>query len=92
MNKREREAYERYLRSDMLTLYDAYDRFSRAKEEAWEYCKTLKDQKAGRGLKVIGASTHFFSAGFLYEEDGKPMFMYITHGSDTPVDLSKEGE
>lgn len=44
-------------------------------------------EKRGSWLKVIGANNFYFSAVFEYEEDGKRMFMYITHGSDTPIEL-----
>ena len=85
MNQREKDAYERYTKSHMLSLYDAYGSFSKDKADAWKYCERLKEKKNGKGLKVIGKNGWFFSAGFTYEEDGKPMFMYITHGSDTPI-------
>lgn len=90
MNKRESKAYRMYKSSDMYSLYDAYGRFSRKKAEAWEYCERLCKEKDGRGLKVIGASTSVFSAGFEYEEDGKPMFMYITHTADTPIEIERD--
>lgn len=41
MNKREKEAYERYRKSNIYSLYDAYGTFSKAKEEAWDYCRTV---------------------------------------------------
>ena len=89
MNQRETSAYERYKRSDCYSLYEAYDSYSDAKERAWQYCKDLCCEKNGRGLKVIGHNSNFFSAGFLYEEDEKEMFMFITHGGDYPIEIEK---
>lgn len=87
MNQREWSAYSRYRRSDCYSIHEAYRTCSSKKEEAWEYCRRLRDSKNGRGLKVIGHNSSFFSAGFLYEEDGKEMFMYITHGGDYPIEI-----
>lgn len=89
MNQREADAYRRYRNSDCYSLWQAYDSFSRQKEEAWLYCEDLCQKKNGRGLKVIGHNTSFFSAGFEYEEDGKRMFMYITHGGDYPIEIER---
>ena len=74
--------YERYRKSDNYCLWHVYERFSREKEKAWEYCEELLKKKDGHGLKVIGANTCFFSAGFEFEENGKNKFMYITHAND----------
>lgn len=82
MNKRQKEVYERWLASYDYSLYDAYDRFSEAKAEAWKYCEERKKEKCGHGLKVIGANSCFFSAGFEFEEEGANKFMYITHTDD----------
>lgn len=87
MNARMRKAYESYHRSYMYDLWDAYGRFSPAKSEAWEYCKRLCKKHDGYGLKVIGANTSQFSAGFLFMKDGKEMFMYITKDSDTVAEV-----
>lgn len=90
MNKKMRKAYTSYLMSDRYSLYDAYGSFSKKKAEAWEYCKKLKEKYDGKGLKVIGANSNFFSAGFLYEEDGKKKFMYITHGGDYTTEIEED--
>lgn len=82
MTKRMEKAYTSYKMSDKLNLYHAYTSFSKAKADAWEYCKELCEKKNGRGLKVIGANSSFFSAGFTFDEDGYHKFMYITHGGD----------
>lgn len=87
MTKRDRKRAIAYLMSDKHSLYDAYGRFSNAKAEAWRYCEELKNKYNGEGLKVIGANSSFFSAGFLFEEDGKQKLMYITHGGNYKIDM-----
>ena len=87
MNKRDREIVRAYEWSDKYNLWRAYGSFSQRKAEAWEYCEALCIEKDGRGLKVIGANTAFFTAGFLFEEDGRKKLMYITKGDDRVIDL-----
>ena len=87
MNKKDRQIVRAYEWSDKYSLYRAYKSFSQAKAEAWEYCEALCEKKGGRGLKVIGANSSFFSAGFLFEEDGRKKLMYITKSDDRVIDL-----
>lgn len=89
MTAQERRAKKKivdYEMSDKHNLWDAYGSFSEGKRDAWEYCQKLCKEKNGSGLKVIGSNTSFFTAGFVFEEDGQKKFMYITKGSDTAVD------
>jgi hypothetical protein len=80
--------YDAYKRSGMYSLRDAYGSYSGAKQSAWEYCERLMDSKSGWGLKVIGANTHMFSAGFEFcGEEGQLMFMYITRTNDIAVEV-----
>lgn len=90
MNARMRRAYDNYKRSYNYDLWDVYTTFSRAKRDAWEYCENLCYKYNGHGLKVIGANTMQFTAGFEYEDDGKPMFMYITKASDTSAEIDEQ--
>lgn len=78
MNKRMAGAYRAYLNSDIDELYKAYGRCSQAKWDAWEKCKSIMREKHGQRLRIIGHSTWKFSAGFVYEEDSKQMFAWIT--------------
>ena len=41
----------------------------------------------GYGLKVISANGYQFTAGFMFEEDGKTMFMYISKSHDIAVEV-----
>jgi hypothetical protein len=80
--------YDAYRRSAMYSLYDAYGTHSLAKEEAWRYCKELMKEHNGYGLKVITANGYQFTAGFMFEEDGKEMFMYISKTHDIAVEVA----
>ena len=90
MTKVQRGKYESYCRSTDYSLYDCYGSFSHAKARAWEYCENLCRQKEGWGLKVVGHNSCFFSAGFLYEESGKQMYMHITASKDEPIEITEE--
>jgi hypothetical protein len=79
--------YEMYKRSSATTLRDVYDSWSRAKENAYEYCRNLMAEKNGHGFRIITANTFMFTAGFEFEEDGKQMFMYITKTKDVAVEI-----
>ena len=56
--------YDRWQRS-VEDLYDVYNKPSYYKIAAWErivdYCKTI----GGKGLAIIGASSHAFSCAFM---------------------------
>lgn len=92
MRAREREAYRLYKASDNCSLRDVYGRFSEAKYKAWVGCRKLCRDKGGHNLRIITANGFQFTAGFEYEEDGKPMFMYITKASNTECEIEQEGE
>lgn len=87
MKTREYKAYRMYKASNNYSLYDVYGRFSKAKSEAWKYCKELCEYKNGNNLKIITANNFQFTAGFEYEETGKLMFMYITKLYDTECEV-----
>lgn len=75
-------AYNRYNNSYNYSLWDVYASFSRAKENAFNYCKQLAANCNGSAVKIIGANSNTFSAGFLCELEGKPAFVYITKDYD----------
>lgn len=84
-----RQHYPAYVRSTDYSLGDAYGRYSSAKASAWRYCEELCEKHSGWGLKVIGHSSHFFSAGFKFAdpETGVVMFMYIAPTFDQSVEV-----
>ena len=80
--------YDAYLRSTSYELYDVYGRCSSVKMKAWDYCKELMYKFSGYGLKIISANGYQFTAGFMFEEDGKEMFMYISKSHDIAVEVA----
>ena len=69
-------------RSDKYRLYDCYTSVSSAKLKAEERCMRLMYELQGYDFKIIGYNSMQFSAGFIYELDGKEVFMYITKTYD----------
>ena len=92
LNPRDRRVamshYEDYKRSTATSLRDVYGSYSRAKEDAWDYCKELMYKFSGYGLRVISSSRYMFTAGFMFEEDGKEMFMYISKSHYIAVEVA----
>ena len=92
-SKQIKGAYQSWMRSNEENIFQAYDRPSHAKINAWEYCENLCKKHNGHGLRVIGHSCHFFSAGFIGDvEDEKTgelqkSFVYITAGNDRYMPL-----
>jgi hypothetical protein len=69
--------------SENYDIFQAYKSPSRKKQEAWEYCKDLCEERNGRNLKIIGKNCFSFSAGFFYtDENGKERFTHITKSND----------
>ena len=89
MTKASEKILRNYNWSDKSNLYMAYGRFSQRKAKAWEHCEELCRSKNGWGLKVIGANSSFFSAGFMFEEDGIRKLMYITHACEREIEVGR---
>lgn len=82
MNKRQQSIVDRYHASDMTELYHAYKSVSSKKCEAWDKCKKIYADHETRisPLKVIGAGSFRFSAGFEFTDPdaGHIRFCYIS--------------
>ena len=91
MNKRDISICKRYAESNKTSLWYAYEKASSKKQEAWEYCQQLCKERNGKGLKIIGANSYNFSAGFIYEEPKDVRhLMYITKEDDRSILLGNE--
>ena len=77
-----KNAFQDYSHSHNYNLFDCYERPSRNKEEAMEYCKRLMHEYSGKALKIIGYNTMTFSVGFLGTVNGRAAFIYITKTYD----------
>ncbi len=91
--ERERNAkgrIEQWRASKATKLSDVYGRYSKAKENAFEYCKHIcYEHYDGRNLKIIGHNSNIFTAGFEFidPDTGVVRFMYITPSYNTVVDM-----
>lgn len=81
-NKTIKEAYNRYLKSDICFLWECYGHCSRAKENAFEYCRGLVGKYNGGRGAIIGYNTNTFSYGFIGYIDNREAFFYITKDYD----------
>jgi len=79
---------EQYKKSNFIHLWDCYDRYSHAKERAFDYCRQLMFKYEGFDLRIIGFNCMQFSAGFQFvdKETGALKFMYITKAYDRVFD------
>lgn len=84
-----RNHLEQYTRSYARSLDDVYGRYSRAKENAWNYCIDLCIRLDGYNLRVISYNQNIFTAGFLFndKETGVLKFMYITPNYDVEIEV-----
>ena len=84
-NKRIRDAYEAYLKSDMYSLWDAYaNGGSRAKQDAWEkYLAEINNAKV-----VSKCHFAFTIGGVITDASGNKFFAYVTKSKDCVMPLA----
>ena len=86
MTKRHEAIITRYNNSTAHTMRDVYGKWSNAKEKAYNDCLKKCADDDGRGFKIIGANTSFFSVGYI-KDDGATL-VYITHGGREEIALN----
>lgn len=74
--------YDEYISSDDCSLIDVYDRWSPAKEHAYEYCINLARECDYVGYAIVTYNTFMFTFGFTFYCDGCKWFAYITRDHD----------
>jgi len=83
-NKQMQMAMAAYKRSNARELWEVYDRHSREKQRALDYCKELAYQLGGLDAmasgRIISHNKFQFSYGFIFPdpETGVMKFAYIT--------------
>lgn len=82
-----RRAYDNFCRSSDVTLDDVYGRCSRAKENAYEYCRAREREFNSYNGVITGYNTCTFSYGFTGLCEGKKYFVYITKDHDYAIAL-----
>lgn len=79
MTKEQERFYESYNRATATNLYEVYGTHSRAKDEAYNYCRRLQYEMGGHDGRICSANTFQFTYAFQYEDaDGDTCFCYIT--------------
>lgn len=68
--------------SSAKELYQVYGSYSQAKENAMNYCKEMMKKYEGYDLRIISHNSNVFSVGFIFKDDGKKIFAYITRDYD----------
>ena len=95
-NQRDLDIIERYENSTMYDLWDAYTSFSYNKKLAWDRCLRIfyeySDKAAYKGpLKVIGANTFTFSAGFIVTTPYDERYLvYITANGIREINIEED--
>lgn len=84
-----KQKYRNYLRSDMKTIWDLYDRPSKRKINAFFNCKDLFNEMNGENFKVVGGNSMIFSVGFTCDIDGEPVYVHITRDHDRYIPLKE---
>lgn len=80
-------AYSAYLRSSDYSLDEAYGRYSKAKANAYEYCRAREEEFDAYDGVITGHNTCAFSYGFTGLCEGKRYFVYITKSNDYAIAL-----
>lgn len=82
MNKKMQGYFDHYLWSiekyGLRDLDDAYGRYSSAKRHAYDYIRNERPNIRKMAMTVVGVSCHFFSVGYVYQQDGTYFFVYHT--------------
>lgn len=84
-----KQKYRNYLRSDMETIWDLYDRPSKRKVDAFFNCKDLFNKMNGENFKVVGGNSMIFSVGFTCDINGEPVYVHITRDHDRYIPLKE---
>ena len=58
---------DQYQSTANCTLWDCYTTFSRAKQNAFEYCEQRAYSLNGYGRKIISYNTSFFTYAFMFD-------------------------
>lgn len=76
-----------YEHSNATHLRDVYSSYSRAKEEAYNYCIRLMRKLDGYNGRITAAGCQVFSFAFKYRENGIEKLAYITRNYDYSIEL-----
>lgn len=90
-NNNVREYWERYVFNvgcrGVKQLHDVYNKWSDAKQEAWDQIAKECADRNGFKLSVITYSVHFFTVGYMYKDGDKLMFQVHTPTDSGTMEL-----
>ena len=84
MKQKDRNRAIQYLRSTSRSLFDAYKNPSKIKREIWQNIEISRLGDKGHSLKLVSATAHRFSAGYLFEKNGEEYLKFFT-ASETVI-------
>lgn len=81
--------WEAFCRSSDVELRDVYGSYSRAKENAYEYCREREREFSSYNGVITGHNAMTFSYAFTGWCEGKKYLIYITKYGDYAIDISE---
>lgn len=79
MTKKQESMKRAYEHAKARYLWEAYERPSYAKVRAYNDCLADMRAHSGYGQRITGASSHFFSFAFRYDDEAGMHLRYHTH-------------
>ena len=79
MTKKQESMKRAYDHAKAANIWEAYCRPSEAKRSAYFDCLQDMEKHSGYGQRITGASSHFFSFAFLYDDQAGKHLRYHTH-------------
>ena len=82
-----KKAYVTYQKYGKSQIYGLYKTISPAKLDAVDYCEELCKKYNGEDLRYFSATCWTFAAGFVFKENGKKCFCWITRDYDRYTEI-----
>ena len=81
MTKKQEEIFERFLKSEMVDIYDAYERPSREKVRIFLQCKLMCAQaNNGHRPRIVTRNKFMFTFGYIFtREETQGTFQYFKY-------------
>ena len=88
MTKKQIGMLENYRSATATNLWDVYTTFSKAKRNAYDYCRRVQYEMHGTAGRICSANTYQFTYAFTYVNDnGKESLCYITPSNNYTFEI-----